>query len=80
MESPNERIEELYAAMMQGKLWAASLQVGDLFTGCRPEANRRYPGSRAKASLFVVGALDVLLRTNIYVEDNGAITKIEREN
>lgn len=75
----DNEIIELHTALMQGKMWAASLQVGDTFTGCRPEANNRYPGSKIKASLFMDGALDVLLRTNIYVEDNGVITKIERE-
>lgn len=74
----NNQADSLHKAMVSGKLWAATLCAGDYFPGCRPEAERVYPRNKAKADMFITGALDVLDRTNLYVSDNGIITKIER--
>lgn len=74
----NNQADNLHEAMVSGKLWAATLCAGDHFPGCRPKAEALYPSSRAKADMFITGALDVLGRTNLYVSDNGIITKIER--
>lgn len=75
-----EELTELYQSLVSGKLWAATLTVGDLFIGCRPVAELHYPNSAAKVRLFITGAMDVLDRTKLYVDDNGVITRLERMN
>ncbi len=76
----SEQGKALYSAMIYGRLWAATLQAGDLFQGCRPEASRLYPKDPTKADMFISGALDVLERTKLYVDDSGYITRLERMN
>jgi hypothetical protein len=76
----SDQAKALYNAMTHGRLWAATLQTGDLFQGCRPEASRRYPNEQTKVDMFISGALDVLDRTKLYVDDSGYITRLERIN
>lgn len=73
-----ETYQCLYGVLLQGKIWASSLKAGDLFEGCMPEANKRYTPNSIEANLFASGAIDVLQRTDLYISEDGYITRIER--
>ena len=47
-------------AVAKAKEWATGLKIGSEFRGCRPEAERRFPGDLFAQGVFVTTALNHL--------------------
>jgi hypothetical protein len=87
LSDPNDaKILRAGIAYRQGQAYPAGLQVGDIFYGAGPEAEKLFPtdvnaGVDRKRNLyrnmFLHGALDAFDRLKVYLDSDNRITRLE---